>query len=712
MALTKATQNVLEGIVSTGSTGVSAGSFIVAQQYKITALGTTTNTQWNTIAGTTGQTYVVGSLFTAATIGASSGNGAAAVARTLANRFADVVNVKDFGAVGDGATDDTSNIKSAIQYCSTNKKRLYIPGGKTYLMTKITITAPYYVDMFSDPANRAVFKSTLLAAQANARQFEFLDLTDQIPGRSITQNIIPNQRKIYLDSVSSLTEGMIIRITSNVLWPYDNRGSACKGEIHLITEVDSANNSVTIEDSTRDTYLSTDTITVAAWQPNKFAIENLEFEIPEVDPTPNGDTGGVLFDKTYNALILNCKVSGINNYGFTNRFCVNTSYQKIQCAKTQDTSTGYGIVDRTSLGTHITDLTSHRLRAAYDSSNTGVHGPNRDAVVDGFVIRGGGVYYPDGVTLANRGLGMHGPSENVQFINGYISDVAHGIRVRGKNTFIRNITFSGLMITGVACSHGTLMTVSDCTYDSVNYPNKNIPSGVVSESRLTDFINFGISEPASNNWNFTLPVMVHNNIIAGLKRSVVNIVSDGEVSNLFLNDNIVQATPDYGITTLVFYSAATNRAVYNSTCIGNQLSGDIALVDQGASRVLLGYSATAAIKERAVAIDNRSWLIRLDKDTVGKIRTSASDPEQGRLNFILAGDAGGTKCFLLTKQSINITPWYGTSFPTLTTTAAPDILTGTTGSDTLVTIGVMDNGDFYIQDRQSTSRTWRVTLLA
>jgi len=105
MPLTKATQNVVEGIVSTGSTGLAAGSFIVGQQYKITSLGTTTQSQWNTIAGTTGQTYVVGSLFTAATIGTGSGNGAAAVARTLANRFADVVNVKDFGAVGDGITE-------------------------------------------------------------------------------------------------------------------------------------------------------------------------------------------------------------------------------------------------------------------------------------------------------------------------------------------------------------------------------------------------------------------------------------------------------------------------------------------------------------------------------------------------------------------------------------------------------------------------------
>lgn len=58
---------------TTVATPVTAGAFVVGFKYKIITLGSTTQLQWNTAAGTTGVSYDVGSSFTAATVGSGSG---------------------------------------------------------------------------------------------------------------------------------------------------------------------------------------------------------------------------------------------------------------------------------------------------------------------------------------------------------------------------------------------------------------------------------------------------------------------------------------------------------------------------------------------------------------------------------------------------------------------------------------------------------------
>jgi polygalacturonase len=59
------------------------------------------------------------------------------VARTLADRFGEVVNVKDFGAVGDGITDDTISINNAASSL-TSGGIVFIPSG-TYIVSSIKL---------------------------------------------------------------------------------------------------------------------------------------------------------------------------------------------------------------------------------------------------------------------------------------------------------------------------------------------------------------------------------------------------------------------------------------------------------------------------------------------------------------------------------------------------------------------------------------------
>lgn len=58
-------------------------------------------------------------------------------ARTLAARFADALNLKDFGAVGDGVTDDTVAVQAWINACRNNAKIGFAPDGD-YLCDALT----------------------------------------------------------------------------------------------------------------------------------------------------------------------------------------------------------------------------------------------------------------------------------------------------------------------------------------------------------------------------------------------------------------------------------------------------------------------------------------------------------------------------------------------------------------------------------------------
>ena len=122
--------------------------------------GTTITHQWLNDVNTTTYTTVpaLSNSTGAGSIGYTEG-GTGAVATTVQAKLREQVSVKDFGAVGDGITDDTAAIQAAISYCVTNKKDLYFPAA-TYAVTQIVFSNNTKDRMFTVDFAGSIIKGT------------------------------------------------------------------------------------------------------------------------------------------------------------------------------------------------------------------------------------------------------------------------------------------------------------------------------------------------------------------------------------------------------------------------------------------------------------------------------------------------------------------------------------------------------------------------
>ncbi len=94
----------------------------------------------------------------------TTGAGGAKIKRTFQQKFDDTASVKDFGAVGNGTTDDTAAVNRAIQNLMTSdatadaRRTLYFPAG-TYKLTDEIKLYPY-VTIQGDGAEQTILKQT------------------------------------------------------------------------------------------------------------------------------------------------------------------------------------------------------------------------------------------------------------------------------------------------------------------------------------------------------------------------------------------------------------------------------------------------------------------------------------------------------------------------------------------------------------------------
>jgi hypothetical protein len=113
-----------------------------------------------------------------------------AVGKTLNNKLQDLVSVKDFGAKGDGTTDDTASIQAAINLACTYGGNVYLPAG-TYKISAALVFSMNSVVI--DPIKRPSMSGDGMAATtifqtANANGIEVIGHDPQPAGYSLFQD--------------------------------------------------------------------------------------------------------------------------------------------------------------------------------------------------------------------------------------------------------------------------------------------------------------------------------------------------------------------------------------------------------------------------------------------------------------------------------------------------------------------------------------------
>ncbi|KAI1275555.1 glycoside hydrolase family 55 protein [Xylaria sp. FL0933] len=148
-------------------------------------------------------------------------------------------NVKDYGAKGDGSTDDTAAIMSALndggnrclQGCAsttTTPAVVYFPSG-TYIISK-ALQPPYFTQMIGDPTNRPVLKAT-----ANFAGFGLIDGNPYFTAdlNWVSTNVFYRQMRNFVIDTTNIAPATA---ATGIHWPTSQATSLINIEFNMPTD--------------------------------------------------------------------------------------------------------------------------------------------------------------------------------------------------------------------------------------------------------------------------------------------------------------------------------------------------------------------------------------------------------------------------------------------------------------------------------------------
>ena len=217
---------------------------------------------------------------------------------------------EQFGAKGDGITDDTKAIQKAIDSLSNSAGTLYLTAGKVYRTTD-TIKSNSDINIVSTDSN---LKSTIFLDSID-RTKPVLDFTGTVKYTQSIKNKELNAQDtvIELQHSNEIDINDLLLIESNQPWYYDSRignGDLHKGELHRIRGI-TESSGILLDHPIWGHYSKNEKIKVSIIKPIISTIKGIIIERPQ----SSNNTIGIKLKYCMDCTIENVEVKNSTNIG-------------------------------------------------------------------------------------------------------------------------------------------------------------------------------------------------------------------------------------------------------------------------------------------------------------------------------------------------------------------------------------------------------------
>jgi Right handed beta helix region len=607
------------------------------------------------------------------------------------NYTARPISVHDYGAVGNGATDDTAAFVAA----AAEGTHIVLKGGSTYYVTPLAFTSS--LSMSSDgPLPAVVYcdstpASPVLQVSGTAKTATTLSAAAQT-----------NDMIITVASAANIAVGDLLKIQGLTLWQSDNRGILYTGQMAKVLDV--IGTDIYLESSIASGVASGSSVTPIT--PVTVYLSNIEFKRPLTTGSSAGI--GVLYGD--GGMIRDCYVENCSRTGIQISNCYETKAldNRIKGARLAVSETrGYGVQVVECWAVSVHGTIAHECRRGVDLTGTTI--PSYYCSATGSHVYGGGIaddgsteFWPLGVATAD-GVGSHGGTEGSTFEGNTLYNLRGAIVIRGRNETVRNNTIVGWCERPLDVIWGAGLLVEGNRYldqfEEVFTTPGDVSDATSIAARPAYFIYLNV-----NGYDFDTHFTVRNNVARNVRESFIYLDGDAgiECSNMTLvgNDVYIEESTS-GVASLL--KSASVKYVPSFVEHTNQLHAPDGFTYSKYSGVQLNQVGVPSVSQTGP----NTYRVTIPDDEVVEIPIGWVSGQVFLRMFPWSSSTSPRFNGSLRYESSVSVDFGGTTGVTVGATA----LTGTTGTDGDTTIS-MSGGIVYIENRSAAEKSYLVSIEA